>query len=459
MSSQAWPINPKPAFQLKVRAARGERYMKNTQRTFLYFLPIALLVVESVTLIIGGPAAPHHFLNPINKNVDFTIAAVAVTIAAMRHAKLVPTLAIGLLLEAVRLAFLAWHHITFFESLSSTGLGFWYASLLLAGLRAMRSQGAARWEALDAAAIVFALPAIIPLLGFFLWLTTICLPETNDIYLYAFDGLLPIQLSRIVAEAFARHDGLRSVFQLVYNSLGGVFGLYVILQGGPDGQLSGQLVSRWIVAGCLGYIGYFCLPGVGPQHTFGSAFPIDLPDPNGVKPALLVPSGDWPRNAMPSMHTSWAFLILLATRNMPLIARIGALTFMIATLISTLGLGEHYLIDLVVAIPFTVAVDGLVSLISSTATNRRQVVATVGGAAITGAWLLILRYGVESLRGMPWAASWLVLGTLAASGWLLFWPAMLRGPMARRLDRLGLLRFGHGPADFHASETSSPPSS
>lgn len=434
--------------------------MRNIQRTFLYSLPIALLIVESVALITGGPAAPHHFLNPINKNLDFTIAAVAVTLAATWHAKLIPTLAIGLLLEAVRLAFLAWHHVSFSESLSSTGLGFWYASLLLAALRALRNQGAARWEALDAAAITFALPAIIPLLGFFLWLTTICLPETDDIYLYAFDGLLPIQLARIVAESFARHHWLTSVFQLVYNGLGGVFGIYVILQRGPDGRLSGQLVSRWIVAGCLGYIGYFCLPGVGPQVAFGSAFPLNLPDPNGIGLSPLVQSGDWPRNAMPSMHTSWAFLILLATRNMSLIARVGALIFMIATLIATLGLGEHYLIDLVVAIPFTVTVDGLVSLISSTATSRRQVVATIGGATITGAWLLVLRYGVELLRGMPWAASWLVLGTLAASGWLLFQPATLRGPMPRRRGLQSTGRSaGHGLADFPASETSPPPSS
>jgi hypothetical protein len=434
--------------------------MKNTQRKFLYFLPIALLIVEAATLVTGGPAAPHHFLNPINKNLDFTVAAVAVTIAATWHTKLIPTLAIGLLLEVVRLAFLAWHHITFFESLSSTGLGFWYASLLLAGLRAMRNQGAARWEALDAAAITFALPAIIPLLGFFLWLTTIYLPETDDIYLYAFDGLLPIQLARIVAETFSRHHWLTPVFQFVYNGLGGVFGIYVVLQRGPDGQLSGHLVSRWIVAGCLGYIGYFCLPGVGPHVAFGSAFPLNLPDPNGIELSPLVPSGDWPRNAIPSMHTSWAFLILLATRNMSLIARIGALTFMIATLISTLGLGEHYLIDLVVAIPFTVAVDGLVSLISSTVANRRQVVATIGGATITGAWLLVLRYGVELLRGMPWIASWLVLGTLAASGWLLFQPVTLRGPIPRRrgLQRTGRSA-GHLSADFPASETSPPPSS
>jgi hypothetical protein len=145
---------------------------------------------------------------------------------------------------------------------------------------------------------------------------------------------------------------------------------------------------------------------------------------------------------------------------MPLIARIGALVFMIATLISTLGLGEHYLIDLVVAIPFTVAVDGLVSLISSTVTNRRQVVATIGGATITGAWLLVLRYGVESLRGTPWVASWLVLGTLAASGWLLFQPVTLWDSILRRrgLQRTGRSA-GHGSAEFPAPETSPPPSS
>jgi hypothetical protein len=389
------------------------------ERRFTYLIPVALLLVEAVTLLFGPHVAPHHYLNPINKNADFTVAAVVVTLFALRRANLVQVLAVGLLFEGLRIAFLGWHRISVFDSLSSTGLGFWVAALLLAGLRALSTQGAERVRAVDMAAITFALPASLPLLGAFLWLTDMSLPYAYDNFLYAFDGLLPVPVARIAAANLAQHPWIASFFWLIYHSLIGVFALYVVLQGRSDAGMSGRLISQWLVAGFLGYAIYFLMPAVGPKVTFGSAFPFDFPDPNGIKLALMLDPGEGPRNAMPSLHATWAFLIVLSTRNMSALARAGALMFMIATLISTVGLGEHYVVDLVVAVPFTLAVDGIVSCFGLRRANPRAVTAAIGGIAMTCAWLLMLRYGIGALRGAPWLATWLVLGTIAASGWLL----------------------------------------
>jgi hypothetical protein len=59
---------------------------------------------------------------------------------------------------------------------------------------------------------------------------------------------------------------------------------------------------------------------------------------------------------------SWALLLAMAGHQMGTTwARLG-LAFVFVTAFATLGLGEHYLIDLIVAVPFTVSVYALSSL-------------------------------------------------------------------------------------------------
>jgi hypothetical protein len=402
--------------------------MNAVERIPIYLLTVALIVIEVITRVAGGPA-PHQFLNPLNVHPDFTVAAIAGTLIAVRRADLLPALLLGLAFEALRMMFLAWHHVSFGRSLTSTGVGFCCAFLMLTVLRAMRTRGAERWKALDTAAIAFALPATIPLLAFFLWLTTLFLPHAYDLNLYAFDALLPVPAAQILALSFFHYPSLEQVFWFVYHALIGVLGIYIVLERKPDGQLGGHLMSRWLMAGCLGYILYFMLPAVGPEVVFGGVFPFNMPDPNHVSLSALSPSGDYPRSTIPSLHATWAFLIVLAARKMSLPARVGALMFMIATLISTLGLRQHYLIDLVVAVPFAVAIEGLASFSSAGSSNRWCATAALGGMAMTLAWMLALRYGVEVFRAAPWLASTLVVCTLAASGWLISRQSAARLPL------------------------------
>ncbi|MFI5095207.1 MAG: phosphatase PAP2 family protein [Candidatus Acidiferrales bacterium] len=63
-----------------------------------------------------------------------------------------------------------------------------------------------------------------------------------------------------------------------------------------------------------------------------------------------------PRNCMPSLHLAWALLILWYS---PRYLRIPSAVLVALTALATLGLGEHYAIDLVAALPFTVAVCAL----------------------------------------------------------------------------------------------------
>ncbi len=393
--------------------------MNAIERTLLYALPLALIIVEAIALVVGSPAAPHHFLNPVNRNTDFTVAAVAVTTVTIWRTEATRVLLLGLFLEGLRLTWLAWRHVSLLDSLSSTGLGFWCACLMLAVARVATCPASARRQALDSAALTFALPATIPLLGFFLWLTDILRSSTTyDLYLYVFDGLLPVPIVQIIAVAFAQHHWMAAIFTFVYHILIGVGGIYVVLQRQPDGELRGHLISRWLLAGILGYLLYFVVPAVGPLFAFASEFPNHLPDPSDVKLSLLTILGDEPRNAMPSLHAAWTYLIMIAALKMSRLAQAAALLFTVATLLATMGLGEHYFVDLVVALPFAVAVEAIAALAGPTLTARRIWIA-IGASAMTVVWLLTLRYGVDSLRATPWVAGAMVLGTIAASIWLL----------------------------------------
>ena len=57
------------------------------------------------------------------------------------------------------------------------------------------------------------------------------------------------------------------------------------------------------------------------------------------------------------MHLAWALLILLNGKNKLL--RLGAWFFVALTVFATIGLGEHYFSDLIVAVPFTLVVQTL----------------------------------------------------------------------------------------------------
>ena len=82
-------------------------------------------------------------------------------------------------------------------------------------------------------------------------------------------------------------------------------------------------------AGVLGSLLYLLCPAVGPvwAQTPGA-----------------------PRNCMPSMHLTWALLLFCYS---PRWLRPFAAIFALLTALATLGLGEHYVLALVAALPFT----------------------------------------------------------------------------------------------------------
>jgi hypothetical protein len=129
-----------------------------------------------------------------------------------------------------------------------------------------------------------------------------------------------------------------------------------------------KLWLSFALLGVSGVVFYQVCPAAGPIYLLSGAFPFSIPVVSSPHPKLMPFSL---LNAMPSIHFAIALLVLLYSRYCRRAVQIGACIFVLVTALATLGLGEHYFIDLVVAVPFTVAVDGVFDLLCDRSQRRR----------------------------------------------------------------------------------------
>jgi hypothetical protein len=104
------------------------------------------------------------------------------------------------------------------------------------------------------------------------------------------------------------------------------------------------------------------------------------------------------------MHLAWILLAWWNSRTCPAWLRAAVAGFLILTVPATLGSGQHYVVDLVVAVPFAVAVQALASLWPGpgTAAARWALLAALAG---TLAWLALIRFGTQLMwrwPALPW---------------------------------------------------------
>jgi len=134
------------------------------------------------------------------------------------------------------------------------------------------------------------------------------------------------------ADAISQHRAVMVTLILAYAALPIMIGLAWVLEQ--------DLVMRRAVlwGGCLCFVFYALFPAVGPGH-FDWAHQVPMPAPD---------------NCMPSMHLTWALLIALNARSLRL--RIVLWVYAVLVAAATLVLREHYLVDLIAAVPFTIAV-------------------------------------------------------------------------------------------------------
>jgi hypothetical protein len=102
----------------------------------------------------------------------------------------------------------------------------------------------------------------------------------------------------------------------------------------------------------FGVLCYRIVPVAGPLY----AIPGWPELPKGITGAWLDVPVTLIRTGMPSLHLSWTIIAWWFAPAEPRWVRPLLAGFIVTTVLATLGLGQHYLIDLVLALPFVVAV-------------------------------------------------------------------------------------------------------
>ena len=278
------------------------------------------------------------------------------------------------------------------------GLG----SFLVLGIRVAKSSGIERKRLFvllgPALGLVFFIFAVQHALN----LTGQLYPKTFDLYLYAFDGSFGFQPSFALGRLFHASAPVRVLGYLSYQTL--PLAMALVYLGYIDARATRpnwNLLRLFCGTGVLGLLFYNFVPATGPVYAFPSAFPyFPLQLQHGLERISVNP--DFPRNAIPSLHMTWVLLLWWSCRPFPRWARIAALLYLLVTFIATMGIGEHYLVDLVAAVPFALTVE---ALCQSSIPLRTRLLPLFAGLAFTLMWLALVRFGTPLLLKssiIPW---------------------------------------------------------
>jgi hypothetical protein len=151
-------------------------------------------------------------------------------------------------------------------------------------------------------------------------------PHTIDARMLAFDNRWFFNISTATWHWAQMHLLVWDFFYFIYLSLPCVVVLILV---DLDAKNCWRLVLVLLMSSICAVPFYLLFPAVGPLHI-------------GATNAH--------RNCLPSLHVTWAILLWRAAK--PGWKRWAMALFVLLTAISTLTTGEHYLIDLIVALPY-----------------------------------------------------------------------------------------------------------
>jgi PAP2 superfamily protein len=355
-------------------------------------LPMAVKIVAMLALL--GLAVwlgtSEHFYESALLSIFFGVTLASVVLI---HFRVRPSWqdALGLLGGAAVFAAVDFGFLHFMPSLAGIASFLGISSLSILGLRAIWSQGAEQ----EQMALAF-VPALLFVTSD--WGSTILLgwtskanPKVLDLYLFSFDSSLRVQIAFLMGQAYALWPWFKAAGTFFYIGLPLVIGLVYAGQLLRDRTRAISAMIAFLITGPVGVIFYNLLPAVGPIHIFLSQFPWK-PIPTEQATRLLVEpiAVAGLRNCMPSLHMGWVLLAWWYSRGLSVWERGIAMAFVVFTVFATMGTGEHYLIDLVVAFPFVVFLQGLCAL-GLRWNDGARVSAVLYGLLVTLGWIAALR--------------------------------------------------------------------
>ena len=185
-------------------------------------------------------------------------------------------------------------------------------------------------------------------------------PRVLDLYLFIFDASLHVQLPFLLGQAMQTSHWFKTVSILVYISL--PIPIAIVYSGHLLRRESRAIsaMMAFLITGPVGILFYNLFPAMGPAHIFRAEFPWHPLPMETVHRILIqaIPIAG-PRNAIPSLHMAWVLLAWWFSRGLTVLERTIIAFFVVFTVCSTMGTGEHYFIDLIVAFPFALLIEAL----------------------------------------------------------------------------------------------------
>lgn len=235
-------------------------------------------------------------------------------------------------------------------------------------------------------------------------------PYTFDAFALRWDYLAGLRIAAPLSRLIDAIPALPQMVVMAYGLTPLAFLSVALLQlRGRPPHVASALLTWVVLTGCA-FLAYHALPITGPRYVFGSGtFLAALQSPER-QPLDLAQVGPYPRNGLPSMHFGWCFAasILWWRSRTRLWSRAAMIAVTTLTTAATLYTGEHYVVDLVVAVPFVL---GAIALCTVDVAWRSRSFVVAAGFISWLVWVLLLRLQIVLFIERPWLCQVLLFAT------------------------------------------------
>jgi len=251
--------------------------------------------------------------------------------------------------------------------------------------------------------------------------------RTYDLYVYSIDGSFGAQVSFLAGQLI--HGKTWPTFAVIINYelvVVAIAAFYAAFMNRREKPLW-ELIELLFGAAMIGYVFYTIFPATGPGYIFAS-FPLGGLSQEQLRhfiPETIPIIMHFPRNAVPSLHVTWTLLIWWNCRSLPKWAQVLAGLFVLGTGFAAMAIGEHYLFDLIVALPFGLLVQALM-IRTVKITDRSRWLPAVFGLTVFMLWLAIGRFGVSLMWTsplLPWSLA--IVSSAVCLTWAFRLPALI----------------------------------
>jgi hypothetical protein len=161
-----------------------------------------------------------------------------------------------------------------------------------------------------------------------------------------------------------------------------------------EGKPPLSLLIEFVLIGVIGFSLYGIIPACGSRFVFNLTWPNYLPlDFNQLAPSALAFPAEFYRSTFPSLHMAWVVCLFRNAFFCDKNWKYFIIFCCLGNLISIMGIGAHYFIDLVVGLGFANCIGGLVAVWHSQ--DRLAWQCFIVNGLMVALWYLLI------LRGLP----------------------------------------------------------